>query len=238
MVVQESNLQENTYEEEETLSLSDLPSYSHVEWEEEEGLSSSDQDFSEFNFSQELSPSAATEAALSLPENVVFCGKLIPYKQPSHVSDHKDPSRNYDSAKKQVAHGKKTRRGGGSTRCIDQSKNGDRKDRHVQSSVEGSDYRLCKMSILTTSSSGKARWYQFFFGIRSFSTKMELRDIRSRQNRRQYSSPPPSPLLSSSRDQVVSQGRSRGRWGFWAVISALSCGGNHQTETSVTPFIA
>ncbi|PIN02818.1 hypothetical protein CDL12_24663 [Handroanthus impetiginosus] len=226
--------QETTDEADETLSLCDLPLYSDHK-----------QDYFEF-FSQDLSPSTFRFP----PENIIFCGKLIPYKQLD--ASEKDTSQVDESNKKQT-NVKKKRRWGifrwkfSSTRRV-QSKNGKKnaalthkKDHHISSSLhespkktlnknkqgKGYGFPVHKVSMLTSSSSGKARWYLFLFGISRFSTEVELKDIKSRLSRRHCPPPPPPPPPSSP------MSRRNGGSGLWGLIRVLSCGGNHHPGTMV-----
>ncbi|KAG8390626.1 hypothetical protein BUALT_Bualt01G0103000 [Buddleja alternifolia] len=248
--------------EDDVLSLCDLPLYSDQSVELEEDLSleshgstfsSSENDYFEF-FSGDLNSSAVTTTAATTTtgfqqENIIFCGKLIRYKQPG--TSENDSSRLL-KAKKQSNDKKK--------RCyclfkwIFSSKNGKRctnlmhkKDHDiVQSSMYKSPkktystnehgivkecaFPLHKMSILTSSSSRKAKWYLFLFGISRVSTEVDLRDIKSTRSRSQSSStpPPPPPMFRFQNwEDKDNGGRKRG-WGLWSgLIRVLSCGGSH-----------
>ncbi|PIM98392.1 hypothetical protein CDL12_29132 [Handroanthus impetiginosus] len=144
------DMQDATDEADEALSLCDLPLDSDHGVEEYWGedlstesqgsssMSSSEQDYFEF-FSQELNLSTSSFP----PENIIFCGKLIPYKQLD--TTEKDSSKVDESSKKQKNIEKK--KGWGifrwkfsSTRQV-QSKNGKKstnlmhkKDHHASSS--------------------------------------------------------------------------------------------------------
>ncbi|KAK4430902.1 hypothetical protein Salat_0852100 [Sesamum alatum] len=255
-------------EADETLSLCDLPLYSDQSVEEWEGdlssesqgsssISSSEDDYFEF-ISQELSPSSTSYP----PEHIVFCGKLIPYKQPLD-SSVRDLSKLVESKKQtdiKKKHGWSMFRwkfslSRSSKRQV-QSKSGKkstivmhkREDRHSASLQEspkqmynsnkhgkGCDFAVHKMPILASSSSGKARWYVFLFGISRFSTEVELRDIKSRLSRRQ--SPPPPAVRLQDHNEKVSKGRN-GSSGLWGLIKVLSCGGNHHPNTMVVSSIS
>ncbi|KAL2555516.1 hypothetical protein Fot_00255 [Forsythia ovata] len=100
-----------------------------------------------------------------------------------------------------------------------------------QKSSKRREYPFNKVSILTSSSSGKSRWYLFLFGITRFPTEMELRDMKNRQSRRRRDPSPPMFHLKHD-DEKINVGRSSGR-GLWGLIKALSCGGGHQTNAVV-----
>ncbi|KAI3470463.1 hypothetical protein Pfo_027126 [Paulownia fortunei] len=234
MLVQESHLGEalhsedmhdTTDEADETLSLCDLPLYSDQsgDWEEyfsldsshaSNSMSSSQDDYFEF-FSQELNPSAATATGFP-PENIIFCGKLIPYKQPA-ATCQKDSSSLVQSKKKpswplfrwKFSSSRSSKNGTRSTTLMQQSP---KRMHNTNKLGKGHGFPMHKM-------------YLFLFGISRFSTEVELRDIKSRRSRRRCpSSPPPPPMFRIEyRGDEVSGGRNRG-WGLWGVIKALSCG--------------
>lgn len=81
-------------ETEDALSLCDLPIYSKPEdWESfsKEYRSDQEDDYFEF-FSEEFSGSISSTASSTTsiqPDNIVFCGKLIPYKHHEPISKNK-----------------------------------------------------------------------------------------------------------------------------------------------------
>ncbi|KAL0403471.1 UNVERIFIED_CONTAM: hypothetical protein Sradi_1987900 [Sesamum radiatum] len=246
----------------ETLSLCDLPLYNDqsADWDQDlslgqshgstSSISSSEHDCFEF-FSQELDPSTATTTAATVfpQETVMFCGKLIPYKQPS--STKKDSSI-IDVENKKQRNDKKERRWcpfrwklnsstgskkqvGSKTRTKSTTLMHKKnclglyelpKKTYNTTKLGKGHGPMHKMSILTSSSSGKlAKWHLFLFGISRFPAEVELRDIKSRQiTRRQFpSSPPPMFKFENGDDEVINGERNRG-WGLWGLIKALSCG--------------
>ncbi|KAL2249256.1 uncharacterized protein LOC105166654 [Sesamum indicum] len=235
----------------ETLSLSDLPLYSDqsADWDQDYlslaqshgSASSSQQDCFEF-FSQELDPSTATTTVFP-QENIMFCGKLIPYEQP--FSTKKDSSTTVVQNKRQRNDKKKCRwsqfrwkfnSGRGSknrtkSTTLMQKKNCvglyELPKKTYNTTKLGKGHGpMHKMSILTSSSSGKlAKWHLFLFGISRFPTEVELRDIKSRQiTRRQCPSPPPMFKFQNRDDEVINEQRNNRGWGLWGLIRALSCG--------------
>lgn len=243
-----------------TLSLCDLPLYgdqSVEEWEEDLSAgshgstsissSSDDHDYFEF-FSHELVPSTACFP----PENIIFCGKIIPYKKPDASASV--PSKEVES---QQPTSIKKKRGWSMFRWRLSSKTGSsksstlkqKKDHQQQTSKKtyntkkqgkGYDLPLHKMSVLTSSSSGKARWYLYLTGISRFSSGVELRDIKSRQSRRHIHSPPPTPTLrvQNHDEKVTGRTASTGSSRLWEVIRVLSCGGNHHPTAMVVGSIS
>ncbi|CAI9772244.1 unnamed protein product [Fraxinus pennsylvanica] len=245
-------MKEYADEAEETLSLCDLPLYSTdggvADWEEDlstesnggsSSTSSLEQDYFEF-FSQDMS----TYTIPLPPENIIFCGKIIPYKQPPFPAA-KDSK--LVETKKMRLQGKglfwqKLNKNG--TKSPPMEKNIEKKSLAIlpESSNKmygsndmgkGKDFPVGKMSLLTSSSSGKARWYLLLFGITGFSTEMKFRDIKNRQSRRKSSPSPPMFQFRSGDDKVKSSRGSKGK-GAWGLIRALSCGGGHLTDAVVT----
>ncbi|KAL9165403.1 hypothetical protein ABFS82_06G168800 [Erythranthe guttata] len=247
-------------DEEETLSLCDLPLYSNSitdqtsEWEQfsastSTSISSSSQDDDYFEFSsQEFTPSAAADFP---PENIIFCGKLIPYKQPHNNNQPiliQKANNNSNSPDLLIIESRKNR--------IEMWKNSSTSNAARGTTLTQSPppppkktYNTNKqinLSLFTSSSSsGKTKWYFLFFGSPRFSTEVDLRDFKSRRRslRRQFSSPPPMFRFENQEEDedeyddgdgdFVGGGRNR-RLGLWGMlIKVLSCGGgNHQSAAA------
>jgi len=142
------------YEAEEALSLCDLPIYSNdANWEDyskEEQRLSPDNDFFEF-FSEDFSTASTFSATAS--KNIIFCGKLIPYRE---LPDQTETKKGGFLRWKSLSFNKKK----GSSNC---------------------DFSVGKVSVLAPAT--KSRWYLFLFGMAGLPTEMELRDIKIRQSR-------------------------------------------------------
>ncbi|KAG6410121.1 hypothetical protein SASPL_128170 [Salvia splendens] len=243
MLVQESFLEhqgmhDTTDELDETLSLRDLPLYGVQEWEEDlsadsQGSTSmsSDDHHDYFEF--------FSHAPCFPPENIIFCGKIIPYKQPPDASgtvppkevDTKQPTekRSWSMFRWRV----------GSKSTTQTSKKASKKKHKSSEQGKEYDFPLHKMPILTSSPSGKARWFLFLTGISRVSSKMELRDIKSRQSHRHSPIPTPSPTLKfQSHEKKVAGDASRGSSGLWEVVRVLSCGGNSDPNAMVVGSIS
>ncbi|KAL2539770.1 hypothetical protein Adt_00748 [Abeliophyllum distichum] len=226
-----SKSMQETDESEETVSLCDLPMYSDSA--ESHGSNSlwtshhdhdHDQDCFEF-FSEEWNSFP--------PENIVFCGKLIPSRKPISENPNSVETKMQSSRKwrlRRIFRWKLNsfHRSGKKIPC---NKNKKLQNISSQKSSKGHGYPFNKVSILTSSSSGKSRWYLFLFGITRFPTEMELRDMKNRQSRRRRDLSPPMFQLRHD-DEKINVGRSIGR-GLWGLIKALSCSGGHQTNTVV-----
>ncbi|OWM87571.1 hypothetical protein CDL15_Pgr022683 [Punica granatum] len=151
-------LQLDRYEEtEDTLSLCDLPIYGDFksdEWSvgiDSLSKESPDQDFFEFS-SQDLTPSQSFPS-----DNVVFCGKIIPYKQPDALS-----SATTDKPQKQRV----------------------RLSRWKSLLLQlGFLSNRRRSGVDKYKSLQNSRWYLFVFGVGRLPMEMELRDIKTRQSR-------------------------------------------------------
>ena len=167
--------QVDPYEEEETLSLSDLPIYStsgsiSARWGGTDDFSKEDgKDFGgdhddnnddnlfEF-FSEEFTASSTNYATA---ENIIFCGKLIPFK------DINPPRGDQSNINVQKGITKRSSKGS-------------------KSSFAASDYSSSLGKVSLVRSPTNSRWFLFMFGMSklSITTEMELKDIRNRQSRR------------------------------------------------------
>ena len=220
-------------------SFCDLPIYSDssAEWENfskedqslsSSSLSSSDQDSFEF-FSQDW-----TNAGTNCPvKSIVFCGKLIPFKEP--VSDtpknlktnrhQKNPNRGFFKWNLKFFSRRKTTKSSSVKGYFTNKSNRPTKSRQVSSLKYG--FFVRKVSILT--SPVKPRWQVMMFGLARFpAAQMEMREIRSRQNRQS-----PSALfrLSSGGGEKVHRVD-----GLLGLIRSLGCGGyqhHHHEDTIV-----
>ncbi|KAK6137965.1 hypothetical protein DH2020_028291 [Rehmannia glutinosa] len=230
-------MHENTTHESdiETLSLSDLPMYSDQNSEilDQEYLSldpsnastsisssSQNDDVFEF-FIQELNPSTTTAGGGGgfPPENIIFCGKLIPYKQIDNTPQQNSPTLAENNKKKpswQLFRWKFKRNPNSkneirSTTTLKHKKGqATRKVYNSDKLRKGHGFPVHKM-------------YLFLFGITRFPTEVEMRDMKSRRRSRGRCppSPPPSVLRYEFGDDKVSGGK---KWRLWGLIRALSCG--------------
>ncbi|KAK2633895.1 hypothetical protein Ddye_028687 [Dipteronia dyeriana] len=172
-------------EEEETLSLCDLAVSSNAEdyyWNElsyKEDHNDEDEDFFEFS-------SEDFTASSSYPkpnQNIIFCGKIIPYRGEDqvvdHDHDHQTQNQNNSTNDLKLQNPKKS---------LNIFPRKSKKEKH------GNDFKfdfsMKKVSTMPTSTATtlKSRWYLLAFGSfgkgSGLSKRMELRDIKSRQSRR------------------------------------------------------
>ncbi|CAI9091091.1 OLC1v1026018C1 [Oldenlandia corymbosa var. corymbosa] len=175
------------------------------------------------------------------PENIIFCGKLISYKQPT--SENTDP--NVENIKLRK-HRRNNKRGilrwkwknfssPHNIKTPSKSVGLDQKKEYSSSQVVPGSYKSLtaktesaseqrsiarnnqekdKMPLFTVSTPSK--WYLLFFGVTKYNPKMDLRELRFRQSRSGSSS-----SLHKEQSAPACINRSNG---FWAVLRALSCG--------------
>ncbi|KAK7277306.1 hypothetical protein RIF29_18457 [Crotalaria pallida] len=194
------------YEEEETLSLCDLPTYSSdsAQWDDylsKEGgksLDDDDDNFFEF-FSEDFTKSTHETAS----KNIIFCGKLIPFKEPQQQQPlcnklEKAKSMSSTSVKTSSCDAKGSKR---NNLC---------------------DYASMKKVSLMRSST-KSRWHLFMFGMPRVSTGMELSDIKSRQSRRGPAAMIPAPEHGGEVVVKSKEGRRNGK-GLLRILKSLEFG--------------
>ncbi|KAF9674846.1 hypothetical protein SADUNF_Sadunf10G0169300 [Salix dunnii] len=233
--LQEDSEVQDFDDEAETLSLCDLALYSCAsDWDdlskEDQNLGTSfDQDFFEF-FNGDFTASTCPS------DNIIFCGKLIPYK--GETVEEKAESL-AGSAKKEK-NSKKSFRFPWKTSSFNKSRTPppkqlqEKSDRTLQvplSENHGLATRKCddiefpmkKVSILATPI--KPRWYFSAFGVASIPTEMELRDIKTRQNKKS-----PSKMFQSEKGiEMISKKRGKGLWGLLRVLGHSS----HHSSTAL-----
>ncbi|XP_059669169.1 uncharacterized protein LOC132314310 [Cornus florida] len=237
-------------EAEETLSLCDLPIYRDASESEnffkeyQSSSWSSDQDYFEF-FSEEWSTPTTTYPP---DNNIIFCGKLIPYKQPVSIDTHKLESTNHKNPKRrglfrwksESLNKAKTSARGTKGPCkqkkvskllyVSSPSKSLSSSPVLEKYTRGSGrYGVSVRKVSVVAPPAKYRWYLFMFGLARFPTKMELGDMRNRQSRRG-----PSALfrLDSGGEKA---GGCRRRWKglWWGLIRAVGFGGRHHANTVV-----
>ncbi|XP_051119867.1 uncharacterized protein LOC127243745 [Andrographis paniculata] len=219
----------SNHSSDETISLCDLPLYGNnqIDHHQDQEQDHDQEDYFEF-FTQDLAPEP-----LVVPENIVFCGKLISSK-PSNSSNHDNHHPTKIKIKKRffgwswdlfsiwrVFGGEKRVETTSATLKHDERYNAEKRG----------DFIVREMPVLSTSSSGKGRWYLLLFGISRFSTKVDLRDFKNRRSRRRHHS-----SASESGDGGGDGWSKRGSrvWGF---IRVLSCGANQNPNTMLVASI-
>ncbi|KAM5556104.1 hypothetical protein ABKV19_023804 [Rosa sericea] len=247
---------DDPYEAEETLSLCDLPTHSDsAHWDDfSKQYQSSSFDRDEDNFFEFFSEEFTASTYASENKDIIFCGKkLIPYsKEAPHVAAEKKTTQkstetsNKSSTKKWgLFRWRRFRRSKPKvvTKYCKPSQVKDGRSNTISfptsKSYKRCDPSLWKVSVLSSNRS-KSKWHLFMFGITKFPTEMELRDIKSRQSRRN-----PSTMFGanceasneitgkgnkeissnnsrSSSNSSNSSSRAKGLWGLLRVIGCSS----------------
>ncbi|KAK9913281.1 hypothetical protein M0R45_037103 [Rubus argutus] len=125
-------------------------------------------------------------------KDIIFCGKLIPYnKEAPHVAAaEKKTQKNTETSNKSSTKKwrffiwRRFRRSKSKVvlNCSKQSQvKGDNSTTNNFSFPTAKSYKRCDLSLGKVS---KSKWYLFMTGMVRFPTEMELRDIKSRPNRR------------------------------------------------------
>lgn len=212
------------YEEEETLSLCDLPIYSSdnssnsaqwgAELSKEDGKNSDsnnkDDDFDDFFefFSEEFT--TTTPSTLSTADELIFCGKLIPFKDHHHQQHVPQRTlKNSNSGRRS-----NSQKGSVGPLFLPNSVSSKPSSKAVMSDGNNS---MGKVKLVRSTT--KARWFLFMFGMSKLSTtEMQLRDMRNRQSRRAPASMFPAPEEGK---EVKNKGR-RSFKGMWKMLTSIS----------------
>lgn len=218
--VEESGELQDFDDAEETLSLCDLPLNSSAsDWNyysKEDHSSSFDQDFFEFcseNFTASTYPT----------DNIIFCGKLIPYKGATvaEKSQDLDITTKPKNTKKSSIFPWRSQSCKKSTTTskhalpVPLSENNGYATRKF---TNKDDFSTKKASLLV--SPMKSRWYLFAFGMARFPVEMELRDIKMRQSKKS-----PANKLRQETGKEMSNGRREK--GLWGLLRFLGCKSHH-----------
>ncbi|KAK9283053.1 hypothetical protein L1049_011281 [Liquidambar formosana] len=230
----------------EILSLCDLPIYNDAaEWDDfskEDQSSTEDQDFFEF-FSEDFAASTCRA------ENIVFCGKLITYKEPISEKTQKKrgllfrwksksfnfpkgeahPKKRFSFRWKSASFNKsKSSRTDGVSNSKSPASPAPDKDRYMTGKhVDEHDISFRKVSRVN--SSVKPRWNLFMIGLMRVPTEMELSDMKNRQRRRIRST---TSFRSFNGGQGVRVRKSRGKR-FWRLLKALRWWRSHHANAVV-----
>lgn len=175
---------------------------------DDQNLSFHDED--KFEFSSEF-------LKTSVNNNIVFCGKIIPYKEPSVYQNTQKPEN-----KKQHKHHKQR------WWFVRYFKKSRRSKSNIDSEKLDLKYEVPIRRVSILASSTKPRWYLLMFGLgsSSFPGQMHIRDLKKRQT---------SMGSKDSKDNktITSNG---GGIGSWRLVKFLGCGGgggdgdNHHTN--------
>ncbi|CAI9782951.1 unnamed protein product [Fraxinus pennsylvanica] len=226
---------DTTEEAEETLSLCDFPL--NVDEPERKDFpkiqdrrsSSEPSDFFEF-FSD-------VSSDMSHAEDIIFCGKLVPYKERPLFKDRVHNSlssddnslktfttRRCESLSDQNTRSHKTKKLMRNSRSLDYRKlrrNSSLVMKSDDSEIQRSSSKSSTKSDVPGSKVSKPRWHILMFGLVKFPPEMDLQDIKSRQVRRNN---PGSmfPAIETSTKAPVNRNERRNSWGH-DLLRVLSC---------------
>ncbi|CAA7048778.1 unnamed protein product [Microthlaspi erraticum] len=225
------HLEEENEEEEEALSLRDLPL--NAEKPNFTATTSTTDDHCQPDLFEFLT---STSYDVSPAENIIFCGKIIPlnyqnalFSPPEHIS----PTIRARSESLSALQGNKLNRpvsrdNAGpmrTSRSLDYRKltRGPTSPTTVHSpSGNVSPAKSTVKPEMATSGSGKSvrpRWYVIMFGMVKFPPAIELKDIKSRQIRRNV----PPVMFPSPANRMSRRSRSPSPSPSWRLLNALSC---------------
>lgn len=229
--------QESGEEYEETISLSDFPLITsdehdqHVVIEDElrtcQDLQSVTERSENFEFSR------CPDSIMSHAEDIINCGRLMPFKEQDQVSRNLYGRRCLSEPLPDLKIG--GYQSNSSNRKMRNSRSLDfrKLSRNSSASSDSPDSYQNNSSSTRFDSSNikipKPRWYILMFGIGKFPTEMDLQDIKNRQVHRI----PTKPLFPGI--QVVEKAPAKRR-SSWGVLEVLSCRGD--TSVNVTASLA
>ncbi|KAG8372380.1 hypothetical protein BUALT_Bualt12G0060200 [Buddleja alternifolia] len=186
---------------------------------------------------------------MSHAEDIIFCGKLMPYRKPSFddkilksVSDHYDSiklSRRYcESLPDQVNRSIKSKnsRFTRSSRSLDCKRSQLRRNSSLVMKSEASDIHrsFSKGSAKSEALRGcnsKPRWYALVFGLVKFPPEMDMRDMKNRQVRRN-----PGSLFAAVDGGGRIPADRRSSWGY-DLLRVLSCKSHASVGVAATSSI-
>ncbi|CAL8990641.1 unnamed protein product [Prunus brigantina] len=240
---------------EEALSLCDLPlDNTHDQVHEFRDMSSNHLQARRSSSDQlfEFFSDISSDSFMCSAEDIIVCGKLIPFKQhmtevpkahpnPNDSQKNKQPTFRRRSESLSELQSSVTRSSSSKNQIMMRnSRSLDYRKLHRQSSMvsptpgemeRNSSVRSVGKSDKVKSGNNKPRWFFLMFGIVKFPAEMDLSDIKNRQIRRNLST------TMFPREAVAGKfpdNRSSGK-GSWRLLKALSCK-DHASVAVTTPF--
>uniref|UniRef100_A0A5B6YNT0 Uncharacterized protein n=1 Tax=Davidia involucrata TaxID=16924 RepID=A0A5B6YNT0_DAVIN len=226
------NMKDLDDDAEETLSLCDLPIYSTeaADWEDFSkedqsfsSISSDQEDYFEFFSTEEFISSTTSCSSAHHQNSIIFCGKLIPYKE---AAASIDTTQKLENTKQQPPR----KRGLFRWKNLDSFNKPKTSKSNESSSVlpvsagkcdKNYDFSVQRLSILASPT--KSRWHLFMFGLARFPTEMDLSEMKNRQSRRRRQRSSTLFRSDGGDEKVAGGGGSRGK-GLWGLIRSLGCG--------------
>ncbi|KAI6676465.1 hypothetical protein NL676_037261 [Syzygium grande] len=244
---------EDSFEAEETLSLSDLPLRSHeaahlddfngTESQTSSSSSSSDEDDGEEDLFEFMNQNVARSTQPA--SNIIFCGKLISCEEPSppvyeipregQASKHNKPS-SLSSRSRTISEGLKDRQS--MTHTV-HSPSPQRARGSKVTPLEKYGYANRKLSsgykaTVVAYPSPKSKSYFIMYGLSKFPMEMELRDTRKKHK----TSPSRLHRPSNGRDIVEVSDGNKDEKGLWGVMRAISCKSYHPNSMVKTSIVS
>lgn len=206
------------YEEEETLSLCDLPNSTispqrgdFSNYGKDHHDDDDDDNLFEF-FSEEFNTS-------TIHDNIIFCGKLIPFK------DHQYVPHNQKNCTKPTSNSKAMKSSNGSIANLKSKRNEEEVKGSVNVKSFAGDYTSMGGKVSLVRSPTKSRWFLFMFGMssssRMSSKEMQLSDIRNRQSRSRREPMTMFPTPENGKEVVKSK-RNGNSKGMWKILKSIS----------------
>ncbi|CAI9761084.1 unnamed protein product [Fraxinus pennsylvanica] len=225
---------DTTEEAEETLSLCDFPlNFNESEKKDFSKIQDRSSSLSEssdlFEFFSDVS------SDMSHAEDIIFCGKLVPYKEQHLIKDHTHNSlsiddnslmnfntRSCESLSDQYTRSHKTKKLIRNSRALYY-----RKLSNSSLVMKSDDSEIQRSSSKSSTKSdpgskvSKPGWSILMFGLVKFPPEMDLQDIKNRQVRRNIS----RSVFPAAENRVKAPARRNDRRNSWGndLLSALSC---------------
>ncbi|KAL5699221.1 hypothetical protein ACHQM5_030156 [Ranunculus cassubicifolius] len=231
-LVQANDGGQDDSEAEEALSLRDLPIQRNSTNDKENILQSSSDDQGIFEFYTSITKTEHMRPA----DDIIFGGKLLPYKSPNSFTPTSNKTSRFDERQRRnILHRKseslnslQRSQSSAKERLARSSHSLNYRKLHRDSStpkISRSTSRNDGVSAVTTSCFGKTdsskpKWRVLAFGFMGTPTEMELKDIRNRQSRRS-----PATLFPSFDGEERDSGRKDEEKGSWKLLRVLSCKG-------------
>ncbi|XP_050210953.1 uncharacterized protein LOC126661181 [Mercurialis annua] len=234
LTIMQENHGFNDDDDEEALSLCDLAlnNSNGSEWDDsskEDQRLSFDQDIFEF-FSEDFNASTHPR------ENVIFCGKLIPYKgdkKDAHVEKiDKSINKTKESKRSFIFRWKsfslhqsrnnslKMQQQKSYTTCTSPDINSENNEYRMKKCAQKYDVSMRKISVFASPS--RSKWHPFTFGMGRYPVEMELSDIKTRQSKRNESKKRQS---TNGRNELAGKNGQREK-GWWSLLRILGCNSN------------
>jgi hypothetical protein len=207
---EENTLLQDQYDDDETLSLSDLPNSTIEDGKNSISNYNNNDDDNLFEFfSEEFNTSTTHD------DNIIFCGKLIPFKDHQQVPHHNQKTRLISKSLK-------------SRDDISSLKIKGKEDKKVKGSLNvksfACDYTTMGGKVSLVRCATKSRWFLFLFGMSSNSRmpskEMQLSDIRNRQSRREPAMMFPVPRENGI--EVVKSKKNGNGKRMWKLLKSMS----------------